>query len=61
MFVMVQARTNRTAPLLASSNAPYFDSIACATRDMTARMSLLLYFVVEEVLSLPVPDAACVA
>jgi hypothetical protein len=37
------------------------ESIACATREMIGRVSLLLYFVVDEVLSLLVPVAACVA
>ena len=33
--------TSATAPLLALTSAPYFASIACATREMTCRVSLL--------------------
>jgi len=40
------ARTSRTAPLLADTSAPNLISIACATGDMTGRVSVLSYTVV---------------
>ena len=56
-----QALTNRTAPLPPVIGAPKFPSIALATGEMIFRVSALLYFVLEESLSLPLPLPACVA
>ena len=42
-------------------SAPNFPSIARATCEMIGRVSALLYFVLDEVLSLALPLAACVA
>ena len=43
---VVHARTSRTAPLLLFNNEPNLISIACATGEMTGRVSVLSYTVV---------------